>query len=57
MGIPEAHRDPIPSRGFALLRIGEGAIGEEEMKGVAIGPGYHGHGFAQTAEEAGLAVK
>jgi len=57
MGIPEAHRDPIPSRGFALLWIGQGAIGEEEMKGVAIGPGYHGHGFTQTAEEAGLAVK
>lgn len=54
--VPEADRDAVRSIGLAFLRVGQGAVGEQNMKGLAIGARDHGHGLAQAAEETLFAV-
>ena len=54
--VPEADRDGVRSIGLLFLRVGQGAIGEQNMKGLAIGARDHGHGLAQTGEETWFAV-
>ncbi len=49
--VPETDRDATGSIGLAFLRVGPGAIGEHNMKGLAIRARDHGHGLAQAAEE------
>ena len=54
--VPEADRDATGSAGLAFLRVGQGAVGEQNVKGLAIGARDHGHGFAHAAEETLFAV-
>jgi hypothetical protein len=49
--IPEADRDATGSMGLAFLRVGQRAVGEQNMKGLAIGARDHGHGLAHAVEE------
>jgi len=49
--VPEADRDATGGTGLAFLRVGQGAVGEQNMKGLAIGARNHGHGLAHAAEE------
>jgi hypothetical protein len=50
--VPEAERDAVRSIGMALLRISQGAVREQNMKGLPIRTGNHGHGLAQAAQKA-----
>ena len=54
--VPEADRDATRSSGGTFLRVDQGAVGEQNMKGLAVRAGDHGHGLAQTAEETGFSV-
>ena len=49
--IPEADRDATGSTGLAFVRVGQGAVGEQHMKGLAIGARDHGHGLAHAAKK------
>jgi hypothetical protein len=49
--VPEADRDATGSTGLAFLGVGQGAVGKQNMKGLAVGARNHGHGLAHAAEE------
>ena len=54
--VPEAERDAVRSIGMAFLRVGQGAVGEQNMEGLAIRARDHGHGLAQAGEETRFAA-
>jgi len=54
--IPEADRDATGGTGLAFLRVGQGAVGEQNMEGLAIRARDHGHGLAQAGEETRFAA-
>jgi hypothetical protein len=54
--VPKADRDATRSIGLAFLRVGQGAVGEQNMEGLAIRAGDHGHGLAQAGEETRFSV-
>jgi len=54
--VPEAKRDAVRSIGMALLRICQGAVGEQKVKIPAVRARDHGHGLAQAAEETRFTV-
>jgi len=54
--VPEAERDAVRSIGVALLRISQGAVGEQKVKVPAVRARDHGHGLAQAAEETRFTV-
>ena len=54
--VPEADRDAVRNIGLPFLRVGQGPISEQNMKGLAIGARDHGHGLAQAGEETWFAV-
>ena len=55
--VPKAQRNAARSTRFAFLRVGLGAIGEQDMKVLAIGARDHGHGLAHAAKETRFTLK
>jgi hypothetical protein len=51
VAVPEANRDATGSMGLPFLGVVLGAVGQKNMKGLAIGARDHGHGLAHAAEE------
>lgn len=49
--VPEADRDATGGTGLAFLRVVQGAVGKQNMKGLAIGARDHGHGLTHAGEE------
>jgi hypothetical protein len=55
--VPKTQRNAAGSMGVAFLRVGQGAIGEQNMKGLAVGARNHGHGLTHAAKETWFTLK